>query len=664
MAARAVLAGRLAAAAPAEEVQALCDWHASTSVSATYSEWPDPCNWTSPCATQLHGVRCSGGTVVELYGHVPSSPEQRGAFSAARRRALGNTDLAGTIPPSTALLGSLRFLDLRRNRLSGTIPPSIGGLAMLTLLRLERNRISGSIPPTIGNLTRLSSLVLFSNSLGGSIPPSVGELSQLSDLHLEQNNISGTIPETIGQLGQLIQLDLFLNQLSGTIPACIGNLTHLSTLNLSHNQLSGTLPPSIDRLGDLLELGVGNNRLAGRVPQGQFYCGPEVAIMGSKSSGRYRIQSDDFGAMWVIVSSFAQRLAEHFKAAAAAAATADAEPFYISYQEKTLPFNEYFEVRLKNDIMQLFDRLGQGNRFRSAPPMVRINLLVDWSLSFTDPAGSFYCGTTPEQRRAAAAVAGASDSAVYVCDLHTARSSEFAANGGAFPPHNVIARDLALVQPALAPGATASCELACEIALALQGRRAAAVVPRHVYYQDWGADPASPPSPAFTWRHVSDTFGGVPMLQSAGDFTGRADSPVTLLISGKHMYNGASVQCATSLGIADADDDGSAAACGGDRVAAEDNALSLLHRRYGHGQGLEIAVTGVVTGICVFQTASNAKQMLPRARVCIIRDACTHYLGKCMPDEAAADAVLCGMCSLVDVEYITASEYLRTKQPQ
>eukprot|EP00727_Mastigamoeba_balamuthi_P004620 m51a1_g14156 hypothetical protein (409) ;mRNA; f:44882-46759 len=293
----------MAAATPAEEVRALCDWYTSTNVSTSFSAWSDPCNWTSPCAAQLHGVRCIGGSVVSL--------------------ELECRKLSGTIPPSIALLRNLTHLSLWDNKLSGTIPPSIGSLQKLVIVSLKINRISGPIPPAIGNLRGLVYLYLFRNNLSGTIPPSVGSLRSLNFLLLGQNQISGTIPASIGRLRRVATMhvgtqrrahpndpsrDLYQNRLSGTIPPTIGNLTnlgvldlrenllsgtipasigrlvHLDHLNLSHNQLSGTLPASIGGLRSLRTLNVAyNSRLAGRVPQGQ--CDNKMLSYASACSG-------------------------------------------------------------------------------------------------------------------------------------------------------------------------------------------------------------------------------------------------------------------------------------------------------------------------------------------------------------------------------------------
>lgn len=43
--------------------------------------------------------------------------------------------------------------------------------------------------------------------------------------------------------------------------------------------------------------------------------GPLVSVLVSKAAGRYRVQSDCFHAMWLVVQELQQRLATHFRAA-------------------------------------------------------------------------------------------------------------------------------------------------------------------------------------------------------------------------------------------------------------------------------------------------------------------------------------------------------------
>src|SRR3989344_1474325 len=64
--------------------------------------------------------------------------------------------------------------------------------------------------------------------------------------------------------------------------------------------------------------------------------------------------------------------------------------------------------------------------------------LIDWSKSFVDDNGSFYCGTTEEQKRNAAAIVEIADLVINTTDLHPVNAPEFNTNGGLYPSHNLV----------------------------------------------------------------------------------------------------------------------------------------------------------------------------------------------------------------------------------
>src|SRR3989338_8213857 len=69
---------------------------------------------------------------------------------------------------------------------------------------------------------------------------------------------------------------------------------------------------------------------------------------------------------------------------------------------------------------------------------LEIQILVDWSKSFVDSNGSFYCGTTASQKERAVECIRDSDLWIYTTDVHSSYSSEFTVNGGRYPAHNIV----------------------------------------------------------------------------------------------------------------------------------------------------------------------------------------------------------------------------------
>eukprot|EP00727_Mastigamoeba_balamuthi_P012739 m51a1_g8088 putative probable leucine-rich repeat receptor-like protein kinase at5g49770-like (119) ;mRNA; r:42757-43511 len=94
----------------------LCDLITGAQASTIWGT--APCEWSTPCAEKLAGIRCS------KEGHVID-------------------------------------LDLYKRNLNGTIPDTIGNMVHLTVLQLSRNQLSGlsgTIPSSIGSLTKLFQL--------------------------------------------------------------------------------------------------------------------------------------------------------------------------------------------------------------------------------------------------------------------------------------------------------------------------------------------------------------------------------------------------------------------------------------------------------------------------------------------------------------------------
>ncbi|XP_013408659.2 protein PTHB1-like, partial [Lingula anatina] len=88
----------------------------------------------------------------------------------------------------------------------------------------------------------------------------------------------------------------------------------------------------------------------------QFYGGVVVTMLASKTSQRYRLQSDVFQAMWIMTNELVKRLEKYFMARRAT-------DFQCSFSG-TMPLAEYFdvvdhhfEVRLKD--LQMKEVLGQ-----------------------------------------------------------------------------------------------------------------------------------------------------------------------------------------------------------------------------------------------------------------------------------------------------------------
>ncbi len=274
---------------------------------------------------------------------------------------------------------------------------------------------------------------------------------------------------------------------------------------------------------------------------------------------------------------------------------------------------------------------------------MKINVLVDWGRAFVDTNGSFYSGTTEQQKDHALAIATNADQLIHLCDVHTRTSSEFIVNGGLYPAHNLIERDQHDLEALMVPeGKTVSPQLTEKLYDFVKEKESGLVVPRHVFFQDYNGE--AHPQPAFTFENVEKTF-GVRRLNEEEFLDGK----IFYVLNAKHHFDGTRTNPFGWVGEIEGVPN------------TEENIFSLLKKKYGLGQGLEFDVTGVVMGICVYQSASGLKQLFPKATVNVYADACTHlvYAPLGIPDEDTGNLVAKKMCQQIGVNYLTTPEYLK-----
>lgn len=114
-----------------------------------------------------------------------------------------------------------------------------------------------------------------------------------------------------------------------------------------------------------------------------------------------------------------------------------------------------------------------------------VGVNIDWSKSFVDPNGAFYCGTTEEQKELASQLMSHVDLVVNTTDFHSIGSREFKINGGMWQLHNIAEfREIDVKKYGLKEGTTVSPEQTEVIDREINKIRAGIVIPRHVYFQD------------------------------------------------------------------------------------------------------------------------------------------------------------------------------------
>jgi hypothetical protein len=277
--------------------------------------------------------------------------------------------------------------------------------------------------------------------------------------------------------------------------------------------------------------------------------------------------------------------------------------------------------------------------------------LIDWSKSFVDDDGSFYCGTTAEQKEKAGEVVQHADLVIFSSDTHPMRSSEFSINGGLYPAHNVVryfdsgpeseyfvtksGRGMRLGSRTMSP------ELTAEIQKHLKGRRTGVIAPKEVFYQD-GAD-----QPWFLPGDVEKSFNA--RIATADNFISGA---LDYIVAPKHAFDATRLESDIVLPKSVAEG----------IPSTNFNVFSLLRLRYPADKHEFVFVnTGVVEGICRLHTSIGLRQMFKSSRVINLTDATTPLAGIGLgfeTPEQSRDAAM-RICRDVGVEYMTTNEFLK-----
>ncbi|KAF3668787.1 putative LRR receptor-like serine/threonine-protein kinase-like [Capsicum annuum] len=190
-----------------------------------------------------------------------------GNMSGFTTLALGENNLAGSIPSDVGMLKQLQGLYLLDNKLQGHIPEALCHLSNLVHIMMSGNELTGVIPECKGNLSMLQLLYLDSNKFSSKFPSSLRKMRGLLFLNLSQNSLEGEVPSDIGELKVIVELDLSGNKFSGTIPSKLGDLQSLKSLGMSNNSFSGSIPLSFSNLISLEFLDMSLNALAGTIPK-------------------------------------------------------------------------------------------------------------------------------------------------------------------------------------------------------------------------------------------------------------------------------------------------------------------------------------------------------------------------------------------------------------
>lgn len=280
--------------------------------------------------------------------------------------------------------------------------------------------------------------------------------------------------------------------------------------------------------------------------------------------------------------------------------------------------------------------------------IIRISNLIDWSKSFVDKNGSFYCGTTDDQKRNAARIVELADLVITSMDLHPITSPEYAINGGLYPVHNTVKPweyDPNFVYMKTSCGQilqlgdkTLSPELTGILGDATSRRKGGIIVPREVYFQGENRTIfCRPEDIEATFHHkiitkedyLEGDFDNITAPKQYFDAT-RLDSVITFpdfKIESIPMQNF--------------------------------NIYSLLKKKFPQNEyNLIFINTGVVEGICRLHTSIGLRQMFPFDRIINISDATTPLYGIGLGYKTAEESRQAStrVCKDIGIEYMTTEE--------
>jgi hypothetical protein len=291
-----------------------------------------------------------------------------------------------------------------------------------------------------------------------------------------------------------------------------------------------------------------------------------------------------------------------------------------------------------------------GHNNHNQKKVIRICNLIDWSKSFVDENGSFYCGTNIEQKRNAAEIIKRADLVINNMDLHPVTAPEHAVNGGLYPVHNAVkpweygpdfvymitpeGEDLRLEDKTVSPELTGILSDA-----ATRGRKGI-IVPRSVYFQGESHTPFCTP------RDIEETF--KKRIISKEEFL---EGDYDYITAPKQYFDATRLDSDISLPRDDIKG-----------VPQQNfNIYSLLKLKFPPDTyELVFINTGVVEGICRLHTSIGLRQMFPFDRIINISDATTPLYGVGLGYETADQSrqASARVCKDIGIEYMTTEECL------
>ncbi len=277
-----------------------------------------------------------------------------------------------------------------------------------------------------------------------------------------------------------------------------------------------------------------------------------------------------------------------------------------------------------------------------------VGVYIDWSHSFVDENGSFYCGTTKEEKLNGVKIASICDLVINTTDLHPITAPEHNINGGLYPAHNAVmperydsnfvyyrtpdGTELKLQDKTMSPRLTKI------IDDALIGRRRAMIVPKSVYFQAGACMPMCTP------YEIEATFDTAIIEPSVF-----INEDIDYIIAPKQYFDATRLDSDFMLPQGRF----------GSIPQMNYNVFSLLERKFPASKyTLTFINTGVVEGICRLNTSIGERQMPYNSRIINISDASTPLIGFGFESVKESRDACMKVCQNMGIEYKTTAEVL------
>ncbi len=177
---------------------------------------------------------------------------------------LSRNMLTGTLTETIKNMKNCEIFDLSSNKFHGMLPASLNFLTKLTNLDVSSNLLNGTIKkwPNLGSLKIVN---LSKNKLNDIQSSNFTGISNVTDLDLSYNELSGELNDNLASMTSLRTLDLGYNQLSGTIPSSLADIKGLLSLYLNNNYYT-VVDDSIATFTSLQLIDFSENKLMGSLP--------------------------------------------------------------------------------------------------------------------------------------------------------------------------------------------------------------------------------------------------------------------------------------------------------------------------------------------------------------------------------------------------------------